>query len=98
MPRKTKKQKKQADQRRMYITHLPPSIADGQINRSLEIPVRKKKIIEVITYTESDYDKKLRKFTLSDMKKTFLITSFLFILQLVIFYAYTQGLLVKVIP
>ena len=92
MPRKTRKQKKQADSRRMQIAYVPPSVIEnGTRATPVASPAKKKKLVYVTEYEESNYDKVLRNFTKKDMRKTILVIVALFLLQLAVFYLYTSG-------
>jgi len=84
MPKKTKSQKKLADSRRVIaVNPLPKSETNKEkTTEPISAPV-------ILT----DYELKLRKFTLADLKKTAVIMLFLFALEFVFFYAKLKGIL-----
>jgi hypothetical protein len=92
MSRKTRKQKKLAEERKNKTTsvNVAPNISIEVSKNETSRPVAKynKSRFE---YKETDYDKDLRKFTIRDITKTSIIIVSLFVVQYVIYLNFAPG-------
>ncbi len=87
MPRKTKKHKKQASQRRVIAVTATPAVEKKQVV-----------IAAQQNYKPEGYDAHLRGYTMKDVTRTLVITAIMFGLQAAIFYIYQNNLLAQILP
>lgn len=73
MPQKTRAQKQRAKERLSSTTTVKGATANG-LKRAISFE-----------YQQSDYDKKIRTFTITDTIRTLIVTVFLFAMQYVVF-------------
>lgn len=92
MPRKTKKEKIIAEYRRKLQRLQPnPVVREKTVSPPVDIepaPARPSPMT-------SEYDNKLYRFTLTDMRKTLIITLAILALEFLVFYASLKGILIK---
>lgn len=94
MARKTKKQKKQSDKRRKAHLATPKPKKSAKKNTPTKETVKEKVSVKTkkdtpkrrkFSYKETDYDKKLRRYTISDIGKTTVIIVALFVMQYILY-------------
>ncbi len=91
MPKKTKRQKQQSDLRRNMVSPVVQKISEPVMVRPTGVPNNSKPIER--QYILSEYDKTLKMHTISDLRKTFIITFGLFALEFFFLYAKLNGII-----
>lgn len=86
MPKKTRRQKKQAEKRR--VAH---PVLTLEIEKKLALPISNANL--TVDHPKGETDNQLAWTTLNDLRKTLVLVSLLFALEIVIFYANLRGII-----
>lgn len=98
MPKKTKQQKRLADKRRSRFTPAAPVFREVEVVESEKKPAAvemKQPAVPSKTkhYELTEEERRLYQITIADLRKTAIITSVLFALEFLVFYANLKGII-----